>query len=368
MRSQKVVHISTVHHYLDVRIFEKMCKSLSKSGYEVSLLIQHDGDIKTSGVSIIGLPTSKRKMDRITKVIPSMLKKVLKLERAAILHLHDPELLLFGVFFKLLGFKVIYDVHEDLPKDILSKDWIPSYLRKMLSFIVKWFEYFITSMFDGVVTVTEPINNRFMHTNNIMIRNFPKLDVFYEQKLSVRSNYVIYVGDITIIRGAKEMVSALQIDSGDLRLKLLGRVYPESLKKELVEISSNNNVDFLGWVSHSELPDLLSNAICGLVVLHPIPGYMEAYSVKMFEYMASGLPIIASDFPLWREIIENGNCGILVNPLDPLEISKAVKFLIENPGAAREMGKNGRKAAIDNYSWEREEEKLLAFYASVLNK
>jgi glycosyltransferase involved in cell wall biosynthesis len=82
----------------------------------------------------------------------------------------------------------------------------------------------------------------------------------------------------------------------------------------------------------------------------------------MFEYMAAGLPIIASDFPLWRQIIEKNECGILVNPLNPQDIANAINFFVDHPNESERMGKNGRKAVESIYNWTIEERKLLKFY------
>lgn len=363
---RKVIHISTVHYWQDARILDKECFSLAKAGYNVSLFIQHDGDIKRCGVKLIGLPVAKTKFQRLFSTGPRMLWEVCKRPSKAILHLHDPELLLIGWFFKILGFKVIYDVHEDLPKDISAKNWIPKIIRKPLSYITRQLEFILTAPLDGVVTVTPTIQRRFTHVKNVLVRNFPKLDLFLNNKPALAKEYVIYVGDIRMIRGAKEMVLAMQnANDLDLKLKLGGRIYPNDFRKELLQIDKAGRVEFLGWVSHYKIPEVLGKALCGLVVLHPSGGYEEAFPVKLFEYMASGIPVIASDFPVWRKIIEEADCGLMVNPKKPEEIAKAINYLNENPDEANRLGENGRKAAKEYYSWEQEEKKLIQFYREV---
>ena len=84
--------------------------------------------------------------------------------------------------------------------------------------------------------------------------------------------------------------------------------------------------------------------------------------VKMFEYMAAGLPVIASNFPLWESIIKKYNCGICVNPYSTIEIKNAINEIIENPEKAKEMGENGRKIAFDKYNWKNEGKKLVKLY------
>ncbi len=99
-----------------------------------------------------------------------------------------------------------------------------------------------------------------------------------------------------------------------------------------------------------------------------MPNHVDAQPNKMFEYMSAGIPVIASDFPLWREIIEGCGCGICVDPLDPKKIAEAIDYLVDNPEIARRMGENGRKAVYDRYNWDVEEKKLLALYDSLLRE
>jgi glycosyltransferase involved in cell wall biosynthesis len=111
---------------------------------------------------------------------------------------------------------------------------------------------------------------------------------------------------------------------------------------------------------------ILENSLAGIVTFLPSPNHLEAQPNKMFEYMSAGIPVIASDFPLWREIISGNDCGLLVNPLKPLEIAGAIDYLVNNPAEAKRMGRNGRLAVIEKYNWPMEEKKLLRFYDSIL--
>jgi hypothetical protein len=112
----------------------------------------------------------------------------------------------------------------------------------------------------------------------------------------------------------------------------------------------------------------LQKAYAGLVILHPEPNYVASQPVKLYEYMCAGLPVIASDFPLWREIVKNAGCGLLVNPKDPREISEAMKYLLTHPQEAEEMGRRGFEAIVERYNWAKEEETLLRFYSKLLSE
>lgn len=366
--SKLVAHISSVHKTFDTRIFEKECKSLVHHGYDVKLIVQHTANQIIDGISIISLPIANKKTERLTKVLPAILKKVFKLDIKTIIHLHDPELLPLGVLLKLFGYKVIYDVHEDLPKDILSKEWLPIIFRSVLSKVVKVTEFLCTACFDGIITVTEPINKRFRHPNKVIVKNYPRLDNYKDFASVSREEYVVYIGDITLIRGVIEMVEAINISaSNNIKLKLGGRFAPPELRDQILNETNSSKIEFCGWLSQEEIAKILSKAMCGLVVLHPVSGYLNAYPVKMFEYMASGTPVIASDFPLWRTIIKDAECGLLVNPMKPLEIAEAIQWLLDHPEEAKKMGESGRKAVMEKYNWAKEEKKLLDLYQHLID-
>jgi glycosyltransferase involved in cell wall biosynthesis len=104
-----------------------------------------------------------------------------------------------------------------------------------------------------------------------------------------------------------------------------------------------------------------------VVVFKPAANHVRAQPTKLFEYMSAGLPVIASNFPLWREIVERNNCGICVDPLSPAALAEAIRWLIQHPDAAREMGANGRRAVRTTYNWEPEGRKLTTLYRSLLD-
>jgi glycosyltransferase involved in cell wall biosynthesis len=117
-------------------------------------------------------------------------------------------------------------------------------------------------------------------------------------------------------------------------------------------------VQIPGPIPHEKVFDVLVRSHIGLAVLHPDPNYVDSLPTKLFEYMAAGLPVVASNFPLWKEIVEGNRCGITVDPLDPKAIAQAIEYLLTHPEEARRMGENGRRAVEEKYNWEREKEKF----------
>jgi len=343
-----------------------------RAGYDVTLIAQHDGNTVVEGVRVIGLPRPRNRLSRIFGLAWQAFRLALY-QRADIYHFHDPELLLIGVLLKLFTrAKVIYDVHEDVPQQILTKYWIPRPLRKPLSVVFNAFEKLLAQMLDAVVAATEGIADKFRAHNPVVVHNYPDLKMVPNSSAPKEKNekVLVYVGGISKLRGAVEMVRALEYleHVKDLRLDLIGRFEPLGLKKELQALPGYRRVRYLGWLQPKDIYKHLQTADIGLVCLHPDPRYVVGWPVKLFEYMAAGLPVIASNFPLWQEIVEGNNCGICVDPLNPKAIAEAIEYLVTHSEEARKMGENGRRAVMEKYNWEREGEKLIKLYEELLKR
>jgi glycosyltransferase involved in cell wall biosynthesis len=366
---KKICHLTSVHPPFDIRIFHKECKTLGQAGYRVVLIASHDEKEEVDGVRILALPKAKSRLERMTKIQWKLYKEALK-QDADIFHFHDLELLLLGLLLKLRRKKVIYDVHEDYSQALLAREWIPSWLRRVVAQMVVCGEWLAAKFFDGVVAATPHIAKRFPTIKTITVQNFPFLEqstknpiIPYEQ----RGKIVAYVGVVSELRGAKEMVGAMALLPHCLnaRLKIAGIFNPVGLKDEAMKLPGWNRVDFLGWLDHQDAMTMLREARMGLVLFHPAPNHTEAQPNKLFEYMSAGIPVIASDFPLWRQVVEEAQCGLLVDPLNPKAITEAIQWLLEHPTEAEEMGVRGQEAIHDHFNWDIEAGKLLILYGSV---
>lgn len=366
--NRTVCHLTSVHRWQDTRIFIKECTSLAASEYTTYLVAPNAPNKAKNLVNLQGVKKFKgSRILRVTKTVWDAYKKAISID-ADIYHFHDPELILIGLILKSRNKKVIYDVHEDVPRDILSKDWIPTPFRNLTALAFEKLENFAAPKFDAIVTATPFIGKRFLKLNplTIDINNYPILTelVTPESSSPEKEKSVCYVGGICQIRGILEMVQAIGMTDTTL---LLGGSFSNAGEKAKAEsLTGWQNVRSLGQLNRQEVADVLSRSVAGLVLFHPAPNHVDAQPNKMFEYMSAGIPVIASNFPLWREIIEGNNCGICVDPLNPQEISEAIQYLINHPQAAAEMGKNGREAVETKYNWEQEAQKLLSLYQEIL--
>ena len=203
----------------------------------------------------------------------------------------------------------------------------------------------------------------------LIIHNYPLLTSPGEEA-TANTFHAVYVGGVTEHRGASTMVEAaanLYRRGASLHWIVAGPIRPRELERDLREAAAKiPGFDIVGAVPYEEAQKLIAGAHVGLAVLKPIPNYIESLPTKLLEYMMAGIPVIASDFPLWREMVVGNECGLVVDPLDPEAISGAIEYLMQHPEDAREMGENGRQAVEKKYNWDREAKKLTDLYERLL--
>ena len=371
-RQTRICILTTAHPALDVRIFHKQAKSLARAGYDVRLIAPHSKDEWIDGVKIIAVPKPRNRAERMLLASWRILGKALR-EKAHVYHFHDPDLIPVGICLKLFGSRVIYDVHEDYPESIKTKPWLPTYIRRVVASVFDPFEKICSCFFDAVIPATEDISRRFCHRNVLILHNYPVLQYAVDKvgaKNFHENHTMIYVGQLAKVRGIIEIVRSLEyVDKRlQVKLKLLGKSMDSDFEREIRAIEVFSEVEFVGLVPHEEVFSHLSAASIGLVALHPTPRYITSLPLKMFEYMSAGLPVIASNFPLWKQIVEDNNCGLTTDPTNPEKIARTIEYLLKRPELMKKMGENGRRAVLDKYNWEQESRKLLNLYAEPVKR
>lgn len=354
----KIVHVGYAHRPDDIRIYQKECISLAKYGHQViyvtSNMNMESVNIKDSNVEVITV-----KLQKTNKKLPFLLyckelKKILMPLDADVYHFHEVVLLSVLLYMKKQGKHVIYDMHEDNPRAMQ-----PSMCRRrgkilgnLLSIIIEIYENYCIRKADYVVTATPHIEKRCkkLTTSVSCIANFPiirnkKID---ERPFDERERVACYTGGISETNGIFNIIDAMRQVNGSL---YLAGVLPKEIKNRLMKCDSWGKVCELGYINRDEIQKILQKSMVGLVVYLRAGNTVEALPNKLFEYMEAGLPVIASDFPLWKKIVEENQCGICVNPDKPDEIADAINRIFENPKFAEEMGRNGRKLVQEKYNW-----------------
>ncbi len=365
----KICQLTTAHPRHDVRIFEKECVSLA-SKYEVCLFVA-DGQgfekIKELKIHDIGLRNGR--FNRFFVQSFRMLIYAFK-AKANLYHFHDPELIFAGFILRLFGKKVIYDVHEDAAKSLLGREWLPKWILILLARIYNLFENLFSRTFNGIITATPAIANRFRkrNRNTVVIQNLPEISLNpnLNSDLQERTG-ICYTGAISLIRGIIPLLDALSYCDDKIKLHLAGSFINENIERRVKAHPNYSRVIYYGQLKREELQNLYNQSFAGLVPFLPLPNHIEAQPNKFFEYMGVGLALVVSDFPQWKKIIEENKIGLCIDPKNPQTISEAIDKLYYKRDLAVEMGKKGQRLVLKKYNWETEKQKLFKFYRELLS-
>lgn len=383
MSKNTVCHLTSVHAYNDTRIFHKECVSLAKAGYDVTLIAPVSDGIQERGVTVLPAGRWNNRYYRLFVTIPRLLGKAIKV-KASIYHFHDPELLLIVPFLKLSGSTVIYDIHEDYITSIQQKTYIPSPFRKLIATTLGIVEGVVAGMCRQVIA-ERYYKERF--SDALEVLNYPVLpdrsvdtikDLRPDQEVGFddRYHWCLYTGNVTLDRGALLHLELLRAHNataiayiGKCSRDVADAIYRYAQKLNI----SRQRVRIIGIGEHvpRETIDYYTYSgswLAGVALFPDTPHYTKKELTKFFEYMAAGLPILSSDFPAWKSIVEINSCGICVDPVDTQAITSAIEYLLANPDEAAALGKRGREAVYARYSWNVEESKLLGLYESISGK
>jgi glycosyltransferase involved in cell wall biosynthesis len=365
-----IAHLTSVHPRFDIRIYHMMCKSLRKLGDVHIICADGLGEQNIDGINIIDVGKSTNRFSRIWFSVNKIYQKA-NLMDADIYHIHDPELIRVGYKLIKKGKKVIFDSHEDVGATILNKPYLNSTLRKLIYRIYNAYEKYMLKKFSALIAPTPFIKKKLNQINPFTekICNYPisdNLKTEYRKK-EFEKFEVCFVGGISHQRGVKELIKALELTKNKVYLNLVGDFISEQYEKELRAEKGWKYVNYFGYIDDRiKLKEIYQKSIIGIVTLLPNLNDINSLPIKMFEYMESQLPIIASDFDYFKEIFSEIKCGVNVNPNSPKDIAKAIDDLIDNPIKRNEMGENGYKAIINKYNWSIEEKKLLTLYKDLL--
>jgi len=374
--SSKVCIITTVHRPFDTRIFHKEAKTLAKAGYEVTLIAQHDKNEVVNGIKIIALSRPKNRVSRMIFLGWGAYKLALK-QNADVYHFHDPEFLPWAKRLKYkTNARIIYDIHEDYVTSIKQKRYMPFLIRIMLSKMFNSIErYFSRGMIK--VLAEKYYQHRFLEGNTIL--NYPVLygnseKLEKEKKYNIKvigNNKLIYTGNVSIDRGAliypelvKHISNVHVYIVGKCNPKIEEWIYEKAEKaRDRIHIDGKGVIPFEKILSYYKSNEWLA----GLAIFPYTEHYHQKELTKFFEYMQAGIPVIASNFPTWKKLIEGNNCGICVNPNNSREIKEAIDYLISNPDKRKIMGMYGNKVVREKYNWGIEGTKLVNLYKNILN-
>jgi glycosyltransferase involved in cell wall biosynthesis len=373
-RPVKVYILTSNHRAVAVRIFHKEAISLAKCGYEVHIWGKHSSDALIENVFIHSVSANTKGLIRKIISSPRFLARVL-FEKADIYHFHDPDLIFCGLVLSILGKKVIMDVHEDFKLSIVEKrDRLPKIFRYPIVFFFDFLEKKASKFFSGIVVVSEEIQKKFLihNPNTVLVRNFPINYPFIEKQKNTNFTFeIVYAGSIDTSRGCWQILSAFDLFKrrySQAKLKIIGpfqnRNLEEEFKRKALQLGS---VDIKGYLPWDVVLEEQRKADVGLVIsTFQKHNREKVYPVKLFEYLSLGLPVIISKKPYWETLLNEGKFGIMVDADDPVDIANAMYRLAVDPTLRTQMGQSGKKMIQENYSWDKEFEKMKMLYKKIL--
>ena len=375
MNVVRVCHLASKHKMNDMRIFEKECKSLARAGFEVTLI----GFGETQKTEIIDdvccislFCPIKNNLELLRKRNKLIYQAALQVD-ATIYHLHEPELLPVGKKLKKKGKTVIFDSHEfygwqlhdNIHKIKIVKT--PASLMKVIGNLYMRYEKRVCMKLDAVIQVCT-MNGIDYFANrcrrSIFIRNLPNA-ADYKRVSSLDFSHepmVAMIGGITKERGITQLVKATHQAGGTLLLA--GDFHPKPYETKLRQMPEFECVKYQGFLDKKGMVALLERANIGVSTLLNVGQYdkIDTFPTKVYDYMSMELPVVISETDYAKKMNDKYHFGICVNPEDPDSIAKAITWLKDHPDEAVEMGKNGRRAIEEDFNWEKESEKLVAFY------
>jgi glycosyltransferase involved in cell wall biosynthesis len=368
----KIIHTTSAHSRYDIRIFVKMCKSLADYGNRITLIVADGlGNEKIDGIEIFDVGKEKNRWRRFIYT-PLKIYQKLKQLNADIVHMHDPDMLLVGLQIKKLGVKVIFDSHELVRDQILMKHYLPRHIRKFISLFYSIIEKIVCSRLDAIICATQAIDKHFRQfaKRSVVVSNYPIVGELYTYEQKERhSSIIIYAGVITEERGILEFLDALSICKCEVTLKLYGRFGDKKVERSVRDHPNYEKyVEYGGEIGRSELAKEFSTASCGIVTFKPYPNHIEAMPNKLFEYMSAGLPVMASNFPLWQSIITAEDCGLTVDPCSASDIAQKIDHVVSRPDLVQQWGFNGQQAVRDRFNWDKQYKVLCDTYREILFK
>lgn len=377
MKSQsraKICVFTTVHRPYDVRVFHREARTLAAQGYNVVLLVHADFQIeKKYGVTVKGIPRPGNRFFRLLSIF-RFARRCLE-EKADAYHFHDLELLPLGVFLKWITKKpVIYDCHENYPEAAYERAWYPDWFKPLLAGFIARVEPALAKRLDVVICVVPDQQQRFEDAGckTILLRNLPRLEIFDAaiQKQLPKLDRIIYVGGLTIVRGAKlmvEIMAELKRTHPSTKLLLLGPFnephVEQDVKTHIGKLGLSEQIEHVQFVPHREVADYIVQSKVGLIPWQVNKQMLRmVFPNKVFEYMACGIPLVASDLPSLQYILQKSGGGMLAKSNDAKSHARVIAELLDDEKKADKLGKKGRVFVKKKYNWEIEAAKLIELY------
>jgi glycosyltransferase involved in cell wall biosynthesis len=368
----RIVHITTVHPRRDTRIFYRECVSLANNEFDVVLIVADGlGNEVFKGVEIIDLGKIQNRVINLIKSFFHILK-IIKSLRPNLVHFHDAELMIVGWFISNKGIPVFYDIHENVAMQILDKKHFHPISRKAFHHIYKLVEKLLINNF-YLILAEDSYASIYQSKGKMcsVVLNLPETYYFREfiKEDRTNENGIFYIGGISNHRGLDTTIEALKIlkeRNVTFFMHYIGPIPSEELIDRIGLDTIEDNIKFYGRLDLIEGYALSRKCKVGLAVLKPIENYKYSYPTKIFEYMSIKLPIVTSNFKLYKEVVETYNCGYCIDPLSSEDLANSIETIFKDKKLSTKMGENGFNLVNSKFNWEHQEKTLISYYKKIL--
>ncbi len=194
-----------------------------------------------------------------------------------------------------------------------------------------------------------------------IVSNTPIVERFEELHLPARNDnlyHMIYVGLLNPSRGLDTVLDAIFLyikKSADFHFTIVGSgKHEDFLKNKVKELQLERFVTFLGWVRNEDVPRLIAKSDVGIVPHHNCGHWANTIPNKLFDYMASGKPVIVSDVAPMKRIVDQVGCGRVYQDYNPINLSD-IMLELNNTELRQQLANNGMAAIKNQYNWATEE-------------
>lgn len=370
-----------MHEADDKRVHDKEARSLVEAGFEVFHICPSHSqteEIKVFDKNGVSIHQYAKKSG-----IPARLKQLIRLFRYAravdadVYHCNEVDSWLVGIAMKTSSRKkCVFDVHEHYPSTF-AESRFPAYLQPVVANLVRLSFRLFLPLTDNIVLAKQTVGDDFRCSTKkkILVQNFtPKSRLPQIAKRPMRGKgtpfTIVHLGLFSKLRGWPQVLEAMSTADRNVHLKIIGKINDgsqEEFETTARELGLEDRIELVDWMPFEEAFDCLLKADVGLIAFQPhIQNHVFAMPHKLFDYMAAGMSVLMPKQAIEvAPIVEKTQCGLLIDPSDPAEISHAIDYLFKNPDTAHEMGLRGRKAVLEQYNWENEAKKLVDLYRKI---
>lgn len=355
-----ICYLTGMYPRQDSLIFHRQGKSMAGAGYKVTYLVcDEEADETLEGVEIVSCRFKpKNRLERMLKTRGMLYRKAVEVD-AEVYQISEPELLPLGLKLRRLGKKVVYNMREYSSADLKYKTYLHPWLRLPASWLLEVFMRSALRKYQAVFSVTpelvKVVGQKWGIAHSYLLTNFPMVDPLFEltkEDYLKRGNVLAYIGTIYDTSRQEQVFKALE-NLPRVSYLMAGILGPGA--QYVTQLPYWRNVRFINGFKRQELSCIFAQCSMSNVLRDDAASGTPNGSfgvIKLFESMEAALPIICSDVPVNRQLVEEYRAGICVNPNRADQIEEAIRFLVENKELAYEMGQNGRRAVLEKYNWE----------------